>query len=80
MSDARWTTAPVYLAREPQAWREAKPKRSHHKFRLPVAQYKRDVSRVPTDHQAPSQEAVTTAITRNLRGTAAPRPRRSKSL
>ena len=31
-------------------------------------QYKRDVSRVPTDHPASSQEAVTTATTRNLGG------------
>ena len=41
----------------------------------------RDVSRVPADHQARSQEAVTTpAIKRNLGGTAAQRPRKCKSL
>ena len=46
-----------------------------------VDQYKRDMSRVPTYHQAPGQHAVTTANTmRNLGGMRTWRPRRSMSL
>ena len=62
-------------ARQPQAWREAKAKRWPTSFTDPSMSTKRDVSRVPADHQAPSQEAVTTlAVKRNLGGPAAKRP------
>ena len=81
VSGACRTTAPACLALVTATSVEANQTRWLRKFCWPVDQCKRDVSRVPTVHQAPSQEeAATTPTTRNLCESARPEAEEEQEL